>query len=162
MIRLTIQHNIVLTRDQRYALHEGIELVVVGVSVPVWFKENITSEPGKEIFCRYYLKNPKKDVPIQIMKNGYEITLPNRPGQHLSISDEDWRHLSYKEPDKLRAMYQSLDTEVSSKNLLDLKDGGSSSLSYREHNKTHKEDETLNVMHFVHIGSMESLTESIS
>jgi hypothetical protein len=96
------------------------------------------------------------------MKNGYEITLPNRPGQHLSISNEDWRHLSWKEPDKLRAMYQSLDTEVSSKNLLDLKDGGSSNLSYREHNKTHKEDETLNVMHFVHIGSMESLIESIS
>lgn len=162
MIRLTVQHNIHLTRDQRYALHEGIELVVVGVSVPVWFQNNITSEPGKEIFCRYYIKNPKKDCPIQILENGYEITLPYRLGQELSVSDEQWRHLNFKEPEKLDAMYKSLVNEASSKNLIDIKDGGSECLSYREHNKIKKGEEMMNVMHFVNIGSVESLIDSIA
>lgn len=161
MIRLTIQHNIHLTRDQRYALHEGIELVVVGVSVPVWFQDNMTSEPGKEVFCRYYIKNPKEDCPIQILENGYEIIIPYRLGQKLSISDEQWRYLNFKEPEKLKAMYKSLVNEVSSNNLIDIKDGGSECLKYREHNKIKKGEEMMNVMHFVNIGTIESLIESI-
>ncbi len=162
MIRLTIQHNIHLTRDQRYALHEGIELVVVGVSVPVWFQNNATSEPGKEIFCRYYIKNPKEDCPIRILDNGYEITLPCRPGQRLSISNEEWRQLNFKEPEKLKEMYSNLVNDVSSKNLIDIRDGGSEHLSYREHNKIKKGEDMMNTMHFVSIGTIESLEESIT
>ena len=161
MIRLTIQHNIHLTRDQRYALHEGVELVIVGVSVPIWFQDNMTSEPGKEVFCRYYIKNPKEDCPIQILENGYEITLPCRTGQKLSISDEQWRYLNLKEPEKLESMYNSLIHEASSKSLIDIKDGGSECLHYREHNKIKKGKDTMNVMHFVNIVTVESLTESI-
>jgi hypothetical protein len=162
MIRLTIQHNIHLTRDQRYALHEGIEIVTVGVSVPVWFENNVTSEPGKEVFCRYYLKNPKKDLPVRILDNGYEITLPCRPGQKLEISDEEWRHLSFKEPDKLREMYNNLVHEASSKNLLDIRDGGSLGITYREHNKIKKGKEMMNIMHFINISTTEELVESIA
>ena len=161
MIRLTVQHNIHLTKDQRYALHEGIELVVVGLSTPIWCQDNLTSEPGKELFCRYYLKNPKKDSPVQILENGYEITLPYRQGQKLSISDAEWRRLTMEEPKKLAAMYNSLVNEVSSKNLLDIKDGGSKKLIYREHNKIKKKDSMMNIMHFINIGTVESLTESI-
>lgn len=161
MIRLTVQHNIHLTRDQRYALHEGIELVVVGISVPVWFQNNVTSEPGKEIFCRYYMKNTKKDCPIQILENGYEITLPYRLGQKLSISDEQWRELNFKEPEKLDAMYKGIVNEVSSKNLTDIKEGGSECLHYREHNKIKKGEDMMNIMHFVNIITVESLIDSI-
>jgi len=70
MLNLTIQHFIHLARDQRYALHEGIELVVVGVSIPVWFLDKVTSEPAKEVFCRYYLKNPNATRAAQLA--GYQ------------------------------------------------------------------------------------------
>ena len=62
MLSIAIHHNIWLTRDQRYAIHDGAEIVVVGVSIPVWVHNNkVTSEPAKEVFCKYYLKNPKQD-----------------------------------------------------------------------------------------------------
>lgn len=158
MIKLTIQHNIHLTRDQRYAIHEGIELIITGISVPVWFKDDVTSEPAKEIFCKYYLKNSNKNnLPIQILKDGYEITIPYRTGNKLNISDEEWRRLNRDEPDKLNLMYDRLIGEVSSINLLDVKDGGSKNLSFRESNKTKKDNKLLNVMHFVNIKSIENL-----
>ena len=60
MLSLAIHHNLWLTRDQRYAVHNGIELVIVGVSVPVWVaNQKSTSEPAQEIFCKYNLKNKK-------------------------------------------------------------------------------------------------------
>ena len=70
MLRLTIHHNIHLTREQRYALHNGEDLNVIGVSIPIWLIKKGTSEPANEIFCRYYLKNPKIDTPIKIFDDG--------------------------------------------------------------------------------------------
>lgn len=161
MLSLTIQHNIHLTRDQRYALHDGIDIVAVGQCVPVWFMEKVTSEPGREVFCNYYLYNTKEDTPIQILEDGFEITLPHRPGESLNMRDDEWRRLNREDPDKLRAMYDNLVKEVSSKNLLDIKDGGGQCLVYREHNKIKKNDSMLNIMHFVQMNDMEHLTGSI-
>ena len=161
MLSLTIQHNIHLTREQRYALHEGIDIVTIGGSVPVWFMEKRTSEPGKEVFCNYYLRNTKEDTSIQILENGYEITLPYRPGQKLEMSNDEWRRLNREDPDKLRTMYDNLIHEVSSKNLLDIGDGGGECLAYREHNKVKKDNSMLNIMHFIQLHDMEHLLGSI-
>lgn len=161
MLNLTIQHMIHLTRDQRYAVHEGIELVVPGISIPIWFMEKVTSEPAVEVFCRYYLKNPKQDVPVQIKDDGFEISLPCRPGKELGLTDEQWRELNLKNPDKLDRMYKNTPSEVSSKNLLDLRDGGSARLMYREQNKLKQNDKFLNVMHFIQIGDMQVLLDSL-
>ena len=150
-----------LTRDQRYAVHEGIEIVVQGVSIPIWFMNKVTSEPAKEIFCRYYLKNPREDIAIQIKEDGFEICLPFRPGKKLDLTDEQWRELSLKNPEKLDHLYQNTPAEVSSKNLLDLKDGGSGRLMYREQNKLKQNDKLLNVMHFIQIGDAEVLMGSL-
>lgn len=155
-LSLTIQHNIHLTREERYALHEGDEITTIGVSLPVWFYGKLTSEPAVEVFCIYQLKNPKKDMPIQILSNGYEITLPFREGIDLKISDEEWRDLSLNNPDRLEGLYKQTVTEISSKSLLDLRDGGSEHLMYREHNKVKKGDEILSIMHFVCMGTMEN------
>lgn len=161
MLSLTIHHNIYLTREQRYALHTEQEVVAVGVSVPVWYMSKITSEPAKEVFCKYTLKNPKRELPVQIMEDGYEISLPFREGVGLDITDEEWRRLLRDEPDKLEEMYRKMVQEVSSRNLLDIADGGSESLSYRELNKVKRGEQFLNIMHFINIEKIEKLTDSL-
>ncbi|MEX5543866.1 hypothetical protein, partial [Pseudomonas poae] len=83
-------------------------------------------------------------------------------GPKLEISDEEWRKLLREEPDKLEALYRNTVQEVSSKNLLDIKDGGSEHLSYRELNKVKKGEQLLNIMHFVMIEKIEKLTDSLA
>lgn len=161
MLNLTVQHLIHLSKNQRYALHSGIELVVFGISIPVWHIDNVTSEPAKEVFCKYYLKNTKQDAPIVVRDDGFEIVLPYRQGKGLEITNEEWRELNFKNPEKLELMYQKCVQEVSSKNLLDIKDGGSGHMSYREHNKLKEPERILNVMHFVQIESMDKLENSL-
>ena len=161
MLNLTIQHVIALTRNQRYALHEGINLVVVGVSVPVWYMNKATSEPAKEVFCKYSITNTKDDTPIMAKGEGYELVLPYREGKSLEITDEQWRELNMKNPDKLERMYANCVQEVSSKNLLDIKDGGCSHLSYREHSKIRHEGKELQIVHFIQICDIERLKESL-
>lgn len=156
MLSLTIHHNIHLTKQQRYALHEGQDIVVVGVSIPVWIADKMTSEPAKEVFCNYYLKNPKEEIPIRILDDGYEITIPYREGKDLNLSNEEWRELNMNDPEKLQEMYENLESEVSSKNLLDIEDGGSEFLNYRELNKVPSEDKFLNIMHHIVISKMEN------
>jgi len=161
MLNLTVQHLIHLSKSQRYAIHSGIELVVVGVSVPVWYMDKVTSEPAKEVFCKYYLKNTREDTAILIREDGFEITLPYRQGKGLEITDEEWKELKFKNPEKLELMYQNCVQEVSSKNLLDIGDGGSRHMSYREHNKLKEPERTLNIMHFVQIENMDKLVNSL-
>jgi hypothetical protein len=163
MLSLAIHHNIYLSRDDRYALHNGTEVTTVGVSVPVWFMEKTTSEPAREVFCRYVLKNPHEEVPVQILEDGYEICLPCREGTKLNITDEEWRGLFFNHPDKLNTMYRMQVEEVSSKNLLDARDGGCGGLAYREHNKINRSNgSVLTVMHYVTIEPIEVLLDSIT
>jgi len=153
---LTIHHNILLTKDERYNIHNNVEVVVIGASVPVWCIDDKTSEPAEEIFCRYYIDNLRQ-APIQIASDGYIINLPNRPAKIPKIiDDERWRELNAFE----REMYYSRwESEVSSKNLLDIKDGGSQSLIYKEQNKIKKNNNFINVMHYINIGIIENLEQ---
>lgn len=160
MLNLTVQHHIHLNKEQRYAIHAGEELVVTGVSVPVWYLNKVTSEPAKEVFCRYYIKNDKEDTPVLVQKDGFEITLPYREGKGLNITDEEWRELSLNNPEKLELMYANCVQEVSSKNLLDLIDGGSKHMAYKEYNKIEQEKRTLKIMHFVQLDDIEKLLRS--
>lgn len=161
MLSLTVQHLIHLSKKQRYALHSGIELVVFGVSVPVWHIDKVTSEPAKEVFCKYYLKNTKQDAAIVVRDDGFEIVLPYRQGKGLEITDEEWRELKFKNPEKLELMYRKCVQEVSSKNLLDIEDGGSGHMFYREHNKFKESERTLDIIHFVQIEKLDKLVSSL-
>ena len=166
MLNLTIQHFIYLTREQRYDLHEGAELIVHGVSVPVWFLNTNTSEPAREIFCRYYLKNTKEDHPIQILPDGYGIQIPYREGgmllneQGQPISNDEWRELNFHNPEKLDELYKKQIMEVSAENLLDPPHGGKH-LFYREHNKVQQDGSQLNIVHYVNMNDIEKLCESL-
>jgi len=162
MLNLAIQHIIHLTRSQRYAIHEGINLVVTGVSIPVWYMGQATSEPAREVFCQYTLSNTKQETPIVIRPNGYDVVLPFRRGKSLDLSDEDYRELMIKNPNKLEHLYQQCVPEVSSKNLLDLKDGGASHLSYREHSELMHEGKKLQLVHFMQIYDIDRLTDTLS
>lgn len=160
MLNLSVHHNIYLTREQRYAIHDEKPVDVVGISVPVWHVQNVTSEPAKEIFCIYRLRNPKHELPIKILDDGYEVTLPCRDAKAPTrpLSNEQWRKLN---EDEREMYYKMMGHQASSKNLLDLKDGGSACLMYREHNKAKKDDKIVNIAHYVHIEDMSHLMKSI-
>lgn len=161
MLTLAIYHGIHLNRNERYALHNGHDIATTGISVPVWFKGKMTSEPAKEVFCRYILRNPRKDFPIQILQDGYEISLPYREGYAPTISDDEWRKLNAEQPEKLDLYYSRFIPEVSSRNLLDVADGGVGSLAYREQNKVKKEKYEVTIIHYICFDSVEKLIQDI-
>lgn len=145
MLTLTIHHNIFIDRTQRYALHRGDDVTTTGVSVPVWYDEPFTTEPAKEIFCRYTLQNRGGDAPIKINDDGYTIILPHRlqlnaDGSAIDARDEPQRDLV--------------------DDLLDFADGGASSIYYREHNKVVHNKQYLHIVHFVQIRDVESMLNS--
>ncbi len=152
---LTIHHNIRLTKDERYSIHNNIKVVVVGVSVPVWYVNNKTSEPAKEIFCKYYINNLKQETPIQIMQDGYMINLPNRPAKtSTAIDNEQWRKMSGLAKEVYYSKWRS---EISSRNLLDIKDGGCQCLIYKEQNRIKRDENFISIMHYINIGMIENL-----
>ena len=161
-MNLAIQHNIWLNREQRYKIHECVDIATTGVSIPVWVdQDKITSEPAKEIFCNYYLKNPKKELPIKIVKDGYEINIPYEEGTLPEISNDEWRDLNYNHPEKFEYMYKKCKKSVTSENLLDICDGGATCLKFREHNKLKIGNDIVNIIHFVNILDIDELISSI-
>jgi hypothetical protein len=124
MLSLAIHHVIHLNKEQRYALHAGQPIEVVGYCIPVWVTETrTTNEPAKEVFCKYRLKNTcSTESPIQILHDGFEIDLPNRPGTVPPLTDEDWRRLNREDPAKLESLYRKCQKQASSLNLLDVAD----------------------------------------
>jgi len=66
-----------------------------------------------------------------------------------------------KNPNKLEDMYVKTVKEVSSKNILDIEDGGSAFLNYRELNKVMIKNKELNIMHHITINKIENLIDSL-
>lgn len=146
---LTVSHYIYLSREQRYAIHEGQKIEVVGISVPVWFDKGNTSEPAKEIFCKYYLTNNPTEKAIIPLDDGYYINLPQRMKILDSvIADESQEAIDIK--------------ILTSKNLLDIKDGGSEWLEFKQFNKVQEEGRNFNAIHFVEIKPEELLTDTLN
>lgn len=91
---LFVNHNIFLTREERYSLVNRERVETTGVSVPVWMEYNTgkTTEPAEEVFCRYRLDNDKSRKPsVRGLRSdeghgiGYWINIPQLP--------EDWKDL---------------------------------------------------------------------
>lgn len=145
MATLIISHNLYLNYEQRYALHERNAVEVIGVSVPVWFRQGNTSEPAKEIFCKYKITNEFKTKSIISNEAGYTINLP--------------QIIEFKSG-KLEQEVQSFvnNNMPTSKKLLDIKDGGSEWLEFRHFTKLGKH----NLIHFVEIKPEEVLFDTLS
>jgi hypothetical protein len=158
-LTLAVHHLIHLTKEQRYKLHAGEQVKTPGVSVPVWFIGENSTEPAREVFCNYYLSNPKGDFPIRIMKDGYAIPIPHKPPPPKpDVTDEQWFKMNTEEREAYEAQIKS---GFTSDNLLDYKDGGSKFLYYREHNKIKHEGKKLTIIHFVQISDISDLTDSL-
>jgi len=149
MATLTISHYIYLNREQRYKLHSGESLEVTGVSIPVWFHRGTTSEPAKEMFCKYKLTNEAINKAIMPMEEGYNINLP----QKLELGGGNV-------PEEVQDVVAvQLGT---SERLLDVKDGGSEWLEFRQYNKVQQGIHKFNVVHFVEIKPDELLQDTMS
>lgn len=157
---LAISHNIFLTRQERYDWYNGKDLEVIGVSSPIWFANNISSEPAMEVFAKYKLFNKQEKIFIHHNKTGYEIIAPKTPLiTKEKISDEIWQSLTLEEQYIWRA---SVEPQPSITNLLDIKDGGSQWLAFRQYGKINKNNKLLNLVHFVEIKSIEELTITLN
>lgn len=149
MATLTVSHYIYLSREQRYKLHAGEPLTITGISIPVWFHRGNTSEPAQEMFCKYTLTNEAENKLITPSEEGYSINLP----QKLELANE--------------AVPQEVQDVVAvqlgtSERLLDIKDGGSEWLEFRQYNKVQQGTHKFNVVHFVEIKPDELLQDTMA
>lgn len=128
---LAVSHYIYLTRDQRYHLADGLTVEVVGVSVPVWFKSGSTSEPAKEVFCKYVLSSDTEFYGVSAFNEGYKINLRN------------------------------LDRSVSLNMLLDIKDRGIEEFIAKGYGKVIIEGKTFSAFHCLEIKPIELLTDTL-
>lgn len=158
---IIIHHNIFLTREQRYAIHDGQDISTPGVSVTVWCRGKVVSEPASEVFCRYLLRNLGKDEPIKMTKEGFEICLPNKPPVVGKISNDVWRSLDAEGREEYYSVFKN---GASTYNLLDIREGGSECLMYRDNNKIHyaDDDEPIIVIHLIQIRDVKVLEESLT
>lgn len=162
MLILSISHHIYLTREQRYALIEG-DINVMGVSIPVWIKNNgMSTEPAVEVLCNYELTNKNEKIPIHFKADGYKINMPQlseHEKEKPRLSDEIWRSFT---PDERRDYYDNLPCRPCADWLKDIKDGGGMHLQFREHNKIYQNEDSLEVYHYVHIDDASRLMHSLS
>lgn len=162
MITLAISHNIFLTKEQRYALHNRQDTEAVGISVPVWFIKGNTSEPAEEVFVKYLIKNCQEDQAyIKNIKSGYVVNVPQLPASYKPperIPDDEWREMGVI---RQELWYADNKAPASSNGLLDIKDGGGGYLSFKATSKTTKNNTAISVVHFIEINSCEDLTETL-
>ncbi len=135
MLTLNVSHNIFLTKSQRYEIsNSGSIIEAIGVSVPVWFIAGKTSEPAKEVFCKYVLSINDSKKAISKFAEGYIINLPKKlENINISISDI----------------------------LKDEKDGGKEMLQYKEYSSSKRKLVKYNVVHIVEIYDESILLNSI-
>lgn len=143
MATLTVSHYIYLTKEQRYDLHAKKEIETTGVSVPVWFHKGSTSEPAKEIFCKYKLTNGNDNKIITKMNEGYVINLPQK------IEKED-------------VTDETPVFEATSEKLLDIEDNGAESMDFRQFNKVNYNGKEFNIVHFIEIKTIETLINTLN
>jgi len=162
MLILSISHHIYLTKEQRYSLIEKQKIEAIGVSVPVWIKnDGDCTEPATEVFCKYKLRNEEKRSPIKLLKDGYSINMPQKEEEkeENKMSNKIWRSLDAKH----RNEYYANKVEKPCANWLkDLADGGGRHLHFKEHNKVYQGKECLEIYHYVQIDTLDSLKESLS
>jgi len=161
-IALSVSHHIYLTEAERYALHHGSELNVVGVSIPVWFYKGSTSEPAVELFCDYTLTNVPNETSVikTTNENGYYVNLPQIPKEYKPqkrISDEDWRNLP---PHRIEDYYKKNKRPLSSARLLNPVEGGGRYLAWRQNDIVKKDKKILNIQNFVQIKDISELKDS--
>lgn len=160
MLTLVVSHTIGLTKDERYKLNSGEEVDVIGTSVSVWFEKGNTSEPANEVFVKYKLKNEKQSYPVKTTGDGFEINMP----QANPEAEAEIKELPKADLDLL-----GVNTEFpTAKNLLDIKDGGSEFLQFRQLARSslivdgQKTKIPLNIVHCVELRPIEDIIGTLA
>jgi hypothetical protein len=158
-VLLTVSHHIYLTKEERKALHDGETVETIGVSVPVLAYTSISTEPAKEVFCRYVISSPPQDVALQAGEDGYTVSVPRRKwAPRISeATDWEWRNMTN---DQLLEYYQLRGEPISTHNVLDIEEGGSGGLYYREYGTRMLKGQLFEVVHHVHFEHVEMLWET--
>ena len=159
-LTLSIVHHVFLTKEERYALANGLAIDVVGVSWPVWSSTTFTTDPAEEVFCNYTILSNLDPFSISRTSNGYLITIPSKSNYKPPIypSNEVWRSvpMAVKE-----TWYDKHQAPPIVKNLLDPKDGGSAYIRFKCHVKMKHNDHLVNVFHYVELKDMQDLQDSM-
>ena len=148
MTKLIISHHLYLNKDQRYKLHSGEPVEVIGVSVPVLFEKGNTSEPAKELFCKYTLTNCPPNRGIIPTTQGYALNLPQKI-------------VAEAKNDQEKLLLESLNKVPTSENILDEKDGGHRYLHFKQYNKVEFKNLSMNVVHIIDIRDEDFLIDSL-
>ena len=136
---LFVSHHLYLTREERYAVDRGEEVEVIGSSVPVWYFKEKTSEPANEIFAKYkIIIGENKKVEIN-QDRTWTLEIPKK------IKNEKF------EPERV----------LTSKDLLDIKDGGVGEINFKILSKIQRKTRFINVFHTVNVSDINKLTESL-
>lgn len=74
---VVVTHNIFLTKDQMsFLANDWYAFDTEGVNTPIWMRGDTTSEPGKEIFCKYRIENLEETLKIKVGQKSYLINIP--------------------------------------------------------------------------------------
>lgn len=155
MITLVISHYIYLNRDERYKLFNGESVETLGVSVPVWFDKGSTSEPAKEVFCQYLVKNNRNHEVIKTLKDGYEINLP----QSIAFLKKMKEGFDEKQ---LLDHIKGNDFFDRSIRLLDAEDGGAEWLEFKQYASMRLKKKKIEVVHSVEIKDISILQQTLN
>lgn len=150
MATLTVAHHIYLTEDQRYDLHAGLAIKVVGVAIPVWFCKNFTSEPAHEIFCSYQITNDRSGTNVRYFKTKNEFLI-NMP--HVAIIGDEYD----------KTLTKTIQNKFgTAENLLDYHDGGRGFCEFKYYHKLQISKKLHHIIHFVEIKRIEDLEETLN
>jgi hypothetical protein len=129
---LIVTHHVFLTREQRYALQNPNEsIVVTGVSSPVWVKDGKwETDVAHEVFSKYQIRTTDKEDKhtVRILYDNYLVTL----------------------------------TGSMQRSLKDFTDGGTETLMLTHRNALDHNGEKLPILHCLEIEDISRLEKTIS
>lgn len=157
-VNLVISHNLFLTEAERRSFIGGKEVQTVGVSVPVWSVNGISSEPANEVFVKYHLKHGEALL-VHHNQEGYTVNIPDGPPKLPRLSDEQYRAMSVEEVER---WYEVNEPQPSVNNLKEIREGGSAYLAFRQYSRVQRQKRVTHVLHFVEIKPIEDLLETLA
>jgi hypothetical protein len=150
MATLTISHHLYLNDEQRYDLHNGKMIEVLGIAIPVWFHKGNTSEPAQEIFCKYKITNDKSGPNILYNQEEFIVNMP-----HINIIQKNDVEID-------EALKKSVQLKTgTSDNLLDIEDGGNDSCDFKLYHKLEINKKLHHLIHFFEMNKLDSLLDSL-
>lgn len=153
---LALSHNIYINKEQEENIINKIPIELMGVCVPVWHCGGKSSEPAKEVFCKYYIHNQENDFPVEILKNGFKLNLPQIPNdfkKDKELTDQEWKGLKEKD------LIEWYEKNTMPLNALNLKDKGT--LCYMQYDKFMFKRKLSDIVHNVNIKTEEILLNSL-